>query len=540
MHKIFLFIFFLLLFLACQSNRNVRNWLDKAEDVMYRHSDSTLLYLNKISKPETLADTLWARYQYIHMTVSARRNMPEASDSVLLKAASIFQMAGDSLHTVQALFQVSLISLYKGDYNTADSILSLALPYAPDRKELMFLQNYKGFNAFNRGKPEEAVQWFQKNLKDTTDISPLNQIHYLGNLAQAYRYSGEKDSAFIYLRQAIRNSIKYNYTQLTIFYAGLLSETYKESGNLPESIRALKQAVNLERSREGIAVSQYTHGLLYIAQGKIDSAKVYLQYAIQNTDTYIATLAYEQLSLLYEKEGNNNLAYSSWFNYLQSLRNATEKTGGIVVRKKYQDEKLRNELNELKLKKNAQDIFLLLLCLAVVILCALGYVIYVRERKKKLKREQQIKEEYLQSQVTRLEQERELIILRERATALREQLFRRLSASQKIPSLAGSKTDKSGEEEKSRLTPQEIEEIVGTVNDIWQGFASRLQNDYPQLRPKDISFCCLIKADIKTKDLASIYYVTPSAISQKKARMKKEKFGLMDETPTLDDFLDKY
>ena len=42
------------------------------------------------------------------------------------------------------------------------------------------------------------------------------------------------------------------------------------------------------------------------------------------------------------------------------------------------------------------------------------------------------------------------------------------------------------------------------------------------------------------KDLASIYYITPSAISQKKARMKREKFGVEDDNLSLDDLLNAF
>ena len=150
-----------------------------------------------------------------------------------------------------------------------------------------------------------------------------------------------------------------------------------------------------------------------------------------------------------------------------------------------------------------------------------------------------MKEQKLKNQVAQLERERELISLRERATALREQLFRRLSASQKIPSLAG-KTKENTEDSKSRLTADEIDELIQTVNEIWSGFAERLKTTYPLLRTKDIAFCCLLKSGISTKDLASIYYITPSAISQKKARMKREKFGMEDEDRTLDEILNAF
>lgn len=141
---------------------------------------------------------------------------------------------------------------------------------------------------------------------------------------------------------------------------------------------------------------------------------------------------------------------------------------------RYQEELLKNENNQLKLKKKQQDIYLLSLCLILITACTLWYLVYSRLRKKKIIGEQQLKEQELKNQVAQLEKERELISLRERATALREQLFRRLSASQKIPSLSG-KAKENTDDNKSRLTSEEIDELIETVNNIWSGFAERLK-----------------------------------------------------------------
>lgn len=153
--------------------------------------------------------------------------------------------------------------------------------------------------------------------------------------------------------------------------------------------------------------------------------------------------------------------------------------------------------------------------LLAVLLCALGYIIYLFERKKKQQQKEQLKRVLLENQVEQLEHEKEISNLKERTAILREQFFRQLSVAGKIPSLSGRKKQDS-KEEKSRLTPEDLKELIDMVNTVWPGFTERLQNMYPVLREKDIAFCCLIKCRITTKDLSDIYYVTPSAISQKK------------------------
>lgn len=62
---------------------------------------------------------------------------------------------------------------------------------------------------------------------------------------------------------------------------------------------------------------------------------------------------------------------------------------------RYQEELLKNENNQLKLKKKQQDIYLLSLCLILITACTLWYLVYSRLRKKKIIGEQQLKEQEL-------------------------------------------------------------------------------------------------------------------------------------------------
>ncbi|MCD8267403.1 MAG: hypothetical protein LUD46_02355 [Parabacteroides sp.] len=302
----------------------------------------------------------------------------------------------------------------------------------------------------------------------------------------------------------------------------------------------MKASLNISNSRTEYPFHMLAQAQIYIASDETDSAGIYLRKAIQSTDTHVATRAYQLLAGLYEQNHTNEQTYYAWKNYEQSFNNVAGVANSQIIAQRYQEELLKNENNELKLKKNQQDIYLLSLSLVLITACGLWYIVYSRLRKKKIISEQQLKEQELKNQVAQLEKERQLITLRERATALREQLFRHLSASRKIPSLSGGKTKESQEDNKSRLTSEEIEELIQTVNEIWSGFAERLKEAYPLLRTKDIAFCCLLKSGISTKDLASIYYITPSAISQKKARMKREKFGAGDDSLSLDDILNAF
>ena len=56
----------------------------------------------------------------------------------------------------------------------------------------------------------------------------------------------------------------------------------------------------------------------------------------------------------------------------------------------------------------------------------------------------------------------------------------------------------------------------------------RLQQNHPQLSPGELRFCCLLKANLSTKEIANILSITPRSVDLKKYRLKK-KFELGED-----------
>ncbi len=538
MRKNFLPFIIILFFSAC-TGRDTNYWLEQAESYLNMKPDSTLILLHKIKNPDRLADYPKAKYNLYHTVAEIQKGSKNRTDSLISETIDIFIANNDSINTSKACFWAGLINMQTNDYTRADSFFIRGIPFAPNASLRTRLYEYSGISCLNNNKPEQALQQHVRSLQDTALISTPEKASVLAEIGQAYRYTGQTDSALIYYRKAIDKSLEANSNEQTAFFYEKISDIEKEKGDIKNATAALKSAIEFSNRRTSYPYHMLAQAQIYIAAGETDSAGMYLKNAIQSTNPYIATRAYQLQANLYEQGNKSEQTYYTWKNYSQSFNNISGEVHSEIMKQRYQEELLKNENNELKLKKKQQDIYLLSLCLILITACTLWYIIYSRLRKKKIISEQQLKEQKLKNQVAQLERERELISLRERATALREQLFRRLSASQKIPSLAG-KTKENTEDSKSRLTADEIDELIQTVNEIWSGFAERLKTTYPLLRTKDIAFCCLLKSGISTKDLASIYYITPSAISQKKARMKREKFGMEDEDRTLDEILNAF
>lgn len=538
MKNIFWFLFILLLS-GCIA-RNINDKLDQAESYLDTNPDSTLILLQKIKNPDCLPDYLKAKYNLYHTVAEIQKGRNVRTDSLITEAIYTLTACNDSVNIAKACLWAGLVNMQITRPKRANAFFLRGIPFATDPTLRARLYEFSGFALLNDGKPEQALKQHLQALQDSACLSESYKAAFLADAGQAYRYLGKPDSAISYYQKAILNSNEIESSEQIAFFYQKISDIEKERGNIKNATEALKASLNISNSRTEYPFHMLAQAQIYIASGETDSAGIYLRKAIQSTDAYVATRAYQLLAGLYEQNHTNEQTYYAWKNYEQSFNNVAGVANSQIMAQRYQEELLKNENNELKLKKNQQDIYLLSLSLVLITACALWYIVYSRLRKKKIISEQQLKEQELKSQVAQLEKERELITLRERATALREQLFRRLSASRKIPSLSGGKTNESQEDNKSRLTSEEIEELIQTVNEIWSGFAERLKETYPLLRTKDIAFCCLLKSGISTKDLASIYYITPSAISQKKARMKREKFEAGDDSLSLDDILNAF
>ena len=65
--------------------------------------------------------------------------------------------------------------------------------------------------------------------------------------------------------------------------------------------------------------------------------------------------------------------------------------------------------------------------------------------------------------------------------------------------------------------------------DIHYEFMQKLQKDYPSLSPSELKFCCLLRANLSTKEIAQILGISSRSVDLKKYRLKTH-LGLNRET----------
>ena len=136
-----------------------------------------------------------------------------------------------------------------------------------------------------------------------------------------------------------------------------------------------------------------------------------------------------------------------------------------------------------------------------------------------------------------LRQAEELGRLREKANRLREQLIRKMSVFQKLPSL----NDELKENDKAiAISEREWKEIRMLMDTEYDQFTERLQRIVPELNVSELNFCCLLKINVSMHDLANIYCINKASVSRRKQRLKEKIGDDLLHGQTLDDFLQRF
>lgn len=538
-NKVLFLISLSIVLFSCHQYPSHSSQLERAEEYALLHNDSAWILLETIPK-EKLTEEVLARY-FLVWNMAKRYNSPyELCDSTLCLAEEYYRQENDRKRLGEIFLLQGWINYYRKDYQQAEEKYQQALDLwlslndstqiARAYRELSWVTN-------STGKKDTTILLIEKSLPYcAAGQIKMNHHLYLGSLyakekkveeaVAHYRsaYDGASSLDSRYLHQTIRNYIVQLY---------LDTEMYKDAFLELDTFRHMK------RGRYETAYSTLVRAEIWMKTHQYDSAYYYYTLASQSQSPHIAAEANSRLASLHELKGDYKNAVSALRSFSQLWENNATSLEGKHLRKDYEEIKLRNELNEIKLAKKNRDIYLIVLFATLLVCLLIGYFIYLRSKKKKEERRLKQQTEMLEKENRLLKQAEELSVLRQKESNLREALFKRMTVFQKIPSLEKG-SQESKDDKRIILSEKEWEEIIQVVNSNYDNFVDRLKKEFPKLTFKDIQFCCLIKINVTLKDLSDIYCVSKSAIVKKKFRIKTEKLHFMDGNKSLDDFLKNF
>ena len=565
--------------------------LQQAESIMYESPDSALRLLQSMPVPQPSDRLQYATWALL--TTQARYKLyMQQSDSLISIAYDFFMKQGDTQRKALALY-------------------------------------YKGAICKEQQQIEEAHKYFlqaAEEVEKTTDYQ-LGHLIYVG-LADTYAYQHLNEYALKAAQEAHRYAIaskSYNYiSSALVLQARICSSLTKYN----ESIEYYKKAMSFakDKQRNGIKcelasvynkVRDYDSALYYVREmmdlnneysvrenaagylvsgetyyniGKIDSAIYYFQQTLTACDVNITQItdAHQQLYFAYKQKKDYQSAAEHCFEmswYLDSLHRADKSRALIEIQEKYDQQKLINEKNALKMKKDAVVRNALVGLVAALLLIAVLVYAY---QKKLLRKERHIQEaeEEIRSKSVRIQENEQTISLnRKRMQELEEQMEadkgmqEELEEQRKALTEIARHNDRLEEENRSLqrdidgmsvmlkeksveleqldvlskenlrlhdrewflsslllendetlrhlkqsphyIREEEWEVVKRSIDRLFDHFTRRLAAAIPSLTENELQLCCLIKLHFSNPAIASMLAIEAASVSKRKFRLKE-------------------
>ena len=377
--------------------------------------------------------------------------------------------------------------------------------------------NWYGYQVYHKrksGEADSAIHYLKEVIRLRLAYSSRTYAH----LAQIYQEKQMNDSAIHYYFLALQKDT----TRSAYFYCGRvlgLLHSLKEYDLAKQYIQGLRK----QMKRSDIPYINLIEGDLWMELHQPDSAMKHYLIASETGNDFITSVAYERLALLMEEKRTLDAALDKHIQSIDVKNNLKYDYAYEHDTRDFEALKLKNELNELKVKQQSYIILILGLGTLILLLCG-SFTIYLLHRKRK----HLMQENLLLKQQEELSTLREKeAVLREKDARMREELFRRIRIVKDLE-----------EGNRVHIADEDWKDIHVMLESTYPGFLANLRENFPALSEKELNFCCLVKMSMSLQQLADIYCISINSVSRRKLRLK-EKLGIGKED-SLSKFLNRF
>ena len=590
-HVIYILLL-LCLFYSCSSDgrEDLLPELVRAETLMSARPDSALSILESMAAPGTSDRFQNAVYALLLVQARDKNYITHTSDSLIDVAYRYFIKRDDPHRKALTLNYEGRVNEDLGEEEKAAGYYLQARDMADktDDYELRFLiASNLGRIYLYRDLHQEAKQFYREANEYARKKNAPGAISasysYLG---RAFIAAGQSDSAIVFYKEALAIARLSDDSDNLKRVLNELAAVYRETARYDSAIVYLRKDEILEKRSKsgGIYQTYYGLGSVYLRSGNLDSAAYYLNKSLPSANIYVKRAVYKDFSELYEKQRQfeNAVAYNKLFLHLHDSIREIEQTASISeIHNKYDHEKLKNEINLLKIKKGRT--MWISLSVLLIFLAMLIFIKYLAHRKLQKKErlikqyrekqehylmqlrtnEEKIKEneEQLQTLSEQLQENSGMIEeqtaeietihkqnekLREANIKLQENINKyacSLKDTVNLPMAYLALSEKYGQlclrerflmdevlrhipvlkqiqENPLFLNEEQWGEIEQEVNLLYYNFMVRLQEQFPSLTKEDIRLCCLIKLGLPNVTISKLLCISPSSVTKRKQRMK--------------------
>lgn len=569
----YLFGLLLLFLLACSRAGEHEALFRQVESVVNDHPDSAMVLLQRIEEPEQLDSADWARWALLTTQARDKAFIRHTTDSVINRVADYYQRFGDNHQKALAYYYVGRVNSDLGQLKRATDAYLRASDYSAktDDHNLSFLiLTQMGARFAYQGLTHEAERAYRKALEIATQANDsVNMAFGSAYLARVCSLRKDWAQAENYYLESIAIAEKIGHSRALKLGIQELASVYKHQKRLDKALALAKRLP--EYRWEAVARSNRSGylviGDIYRLMGQVDSAYLYISYAIGSDNIYTRRSAYQALYFMYRNIGRHEEA-TKYNDLYQSCQDSIKKMGSPSDL--YQVKEAHEAVN-----RQSVDTRRWLSAGAVVLalLVALGYSYYCyRTNRRRLERqilylrqmEERLKDELKginQDQDFRRKRNQEIIDRLTHDLAVVQKQLEQETAKWRTKYAKAQELAKSYKKELRQyadgplaerrpfeevldqlrkeprvLSEQERQELRLFMDAQNNSFTVRLLEANPDLKAGDLLLCCLIRLGFSGKSLATLLAINLNSVTKQKQRLR----GRLVQKPANDAELTDY
>ncbi|MBP3679083.1 MAG: tetratricopeptide repeat protein [Bacteroidaceae bacterium] len=563
-----LYILFILLVIgwsSCTRHTTYPLFMQEAAMCMNEHPDHALELLQH--QKDSIASFPEETQMYYHLLCIQARDkqyIEHTSDSLINQIVQYYENHDDAEKLMMAYYYQG--STYR-DMNDAPRALK-AFQQAVDVSKHDNILLPKAYNQMGslfmyQGLYDEAIRVNRKNIELYTKLGQPNKAAYaLRDIARMYSMKGEIDSSIFYYKEAYNTALA---NRDSICYYAILGEYGGFNYQIGDIQTAKKLLLIAEKNLH--RKSKYN---IYLNLGSIykndclwDSAYYYYHKTLHEGDIYSKYYAYQDLSQMESLKGDQTKALK----YLRlhvtlkdSIEKVTQTEAIAKINSLYNYQHTEKENAQLKLDKERQKSWTLVLAFVALLACSLCLFVVLYQRQKKAKaileqkkRDQLEAERYANSQAAIQDNNRRIAelnsLLKDSITEndiLKQELLKTQRKRLEIQNeeiiqyqkehkllLAEFKSSElykeiwiasNNEDTNLALTkfPEKWVAIQDNIDRIYPDFTQRIKGFYPFLSDTELQVCWLTKIGISPSGIARVLNLSKQAITNIRSRLTQK------------------
>ena len=556
-------LLFLCLLTGCYPS--MKPQLEEAEALLTENPDSAYRLLQTIEQPERHSKAEYATWCLLTTQAADKSYQKHTSDSLIQVAVRYFSRQHDPDRLATALYTQGRVEKELGKNEEAAQSFVKALDVAKGGEdyELQFLASSQLGSIYAYSKlidkariAYEQALHFAELAQDSSSISYAHA--YLG---RTYGLQNDWNEAVHAYQKAI--TIASQAQSIPALQLGLneLATVYCRTQSYQNAFDCIQRLQDLadKSIATNQAITYLNIGDLYRLMSYYDLAIPYLEKALNTKNLYTKRSTYQCFYYLYTEQQNYKKAIE--YNNLywvcnDSIQEIEKQKEIIAVEKKYNNEKLLNEKQQLELKQNK---ILLIGCgifLFIIIVFLLTYADKKRIIARLFEELNNVQWQIVEKERTIANYQQEMTVLSQKQSNFNDwqqtknnmdveikQLHQQIKALKQRQSeiliRLNHRNDQIQQYEKiikrkesipdiltrikktNRIEEIEWPELIAHIDALHCQFSARLKKAYPELTDTDIRLCSLIKLGYDRKEQIELLAINEDSFYKRKQRLRK-------------------